>query len=118
MPGSSYIFGILRCYNERPPDKGRMFSYDADFVVDFDGDDVKEQKALLIHFTPLDSAPFIDRAFYSIGGKIASINSGFDIGGGINVEDYELFIEADEVGAVQPPFWIFIETQRVDGVDA
>jgi hypothetical protein len=97
MPGSSYIFGILRCYNERPPDKGRIFSYDADFVVDFDGDEVKVQKALLTRFTPQDSELFVDRAFYSVGGKVATIDSSFDVGGAVNVDDYQLFIEADEV---------------------
>lgn len=74
-----------------------MFSYDADFIVDFDGDEVKEQKALLIRFTPQDCEVFVDRAFYSVGGKVATIDACFDVGGGVNVDDYQLFIEADEV---------------------
>ena len=97
MPGSLYIFGILCCYNERLANKGCTFSYNADFVIVFEGDEVKKQKALLIHFTLQESKLFVDQAFYSVSGKVATTDSSFDVGGGVNVDDYQLFIEANEV---------------------
>lgn len=99
MPGSSTIYALLRCYNKRQiiPIKNRTFTFDADFVVGFEGDHVLEETAILNHFVPQEDDSFVENAFYTVYGKVASIDSSYMVELGLDPDQFQFVIDADVV---------------------
>jgi hypothetical protein len=99
MPGLSSISAILRCNNERVlnPEKTRTFTYDATLVVGFQAEEIIEGTAILNHYVAPNEEPFIDNAFYKIYGKVASIDSSYKVGDGLDPNNYQFVIDADTV---------------------
>jgi hypothetical protein len=102
MPGSSTLFAILRCSNERNvyADKPRSFTYDAELVIGFENKKPSVPLfavAALNHFADDDDPPFVNGAFYIVSGRIASIDNNFVLGDEPDADWYEFLLDADMV---------------------
>ena len=97
MPGSSVLFGILRCFNARAldSDKPRSLVIDADMVIGFSKAGPVVAKVVLNHF--LDGPPFDNGAFYYVVGRVASIDSSFQLGQNVPADRYEFVVDARTV---------------------
>jgi hypothetical protein len=99
MPGASLISGIMGCSNERclSDDKPRSLTYDAEFVVGVENNQVRAGLAVLNHFRESTEPPFVNSAFYSVSGKLAEIDDNFFIGRGYKASTYDFLIDAKTV---------------------
>lgn len=99
MPGSSTIYGLLCCYNKRHivPNKNRTYTFDVDFVVGFEGECVIEQTAIMTHFVLQEDDGFVENAFYTVYGKVASIDSLYVVEDGVDPNKYQFVIDAEVV---------------------
>jgi hypothetical protein len=101
MPGSSTLFAILRCSNQRNvvAGKPRSFTYDAEMVISVEDGKPSVAVAALNHFADAEEAAFIDGAFYVISGRIASIDSNVVLGNNPDPDRYEFLLDADLVSS-------------------
>jgi hypothetical protein len=99
MPGASLISGIMGCSNERclSDDKPRSLTYDAEFVVGVENNQVRAGLAVLNHFRESTEPPFVNSAFYSVSGKLAEIDDDFFVGRGYKASTYDFLIDAKTV---------------------
>ena len=107
MPGSSTVFAILRCSNQRNvfADKPRSFTYDAQMVIAFEDEKPSIPifaLAALNHFADDDDPAFVDGAFYMVSGRIASIDNDFALGDEPDADRYEFLLDADMVRSSFP----------------
>ena len=107
MPGSSSLFAILRCFNQRNvyADKPRSFMYDAQMVIGFENE--KQFVPIfavgpLNHFADDDDPAFVDSAFYMVSGRIASIDNNFVLGDEPDADRYDFLLDADMVRSSFP----------------
>ena len=71
--------------------------FDADFVVGFEGEHVLEETAILNHFIPPEDDTFVKNAFYTVYGKVASIDSSYMVKLGLDPDQFQFIIDADVV---------------------